>query len=255
MFSPSDAIGPDKVMIIPTLTVSVACATKPDKPSRAKPHKTIFESFTTIFVPIGRCCAVMREKSDRQGLTNESPVEGEIMRVYRGWFEPAAGEPMLLLEGDGRVDAELGTNAVLADPDIFMAACGRRHEKIARSFHAACQRIFDIERIANINVVVDDDDEVEIFQGAECRQHGIALEAVVLRRRLADLDDRMETMQAAGRHLDVGDDRDRALQNLEKRGFEDIFAQHDRFAAITVDGVIDRLVAMGNGGDFKNRRI
>ncbi len=90
--------------------------------------------------------------------------------------------------------------------------------------------------------------QVEITGSApKAADHRIALQAVMLAALLLDLDDRMEAMQAARRHLDIGDDQDRRLQYLEQAGFEHVFAQDDGFAAKAVDGVIDRPQAMGDG--------
>ena len=69
------------------------------------------------------------------------------------------------------------------DADIFVAARGRQHEDVLRRLHAGRQRVFDVGRIADVDVVVDHDHHVEVLERAERRHDGVALQAVVRRAR------------------------------------------------------------------------
>ena len=161
--------------------------------------------------------------------------------IHLDRLELAAGEARLLGERHGGVDAELGAHAAIGDAHIFVAARGRQHEDVLRRLHPRRQRIFHIGRIADVDVVVDHDHHVEVLQRAERRHDGVALQAVVRRPGLLHLHDGVEAVQAARRHLGVGDDRHRALQHLEQARLQHVLAQHHGLAAVAVDGVIDRL--------------
>ena len=71
---------------------------------------------------------------------------------------------------------------------------------------------------------------------------------------LLHLNDGVEAVQAARRHLGVGDDRHRGLQHLEQARLQHVLAQHHGLAAVAVDGVIDRLRPVRDRGDFQHRR-
>ena len=135
-----------------------------------------------------------------------------------------------------------------------MAARGRHDDEVARRLHPGRQRVFDVVRVADVDVLVHHDDQVEVLERPERREDGVALQAVVLRRRLAHLHHRVEAVQSARRHLGVGHDRHRALQHLQQARLQHVFAQHDGLAAVAVDGVVDRPVAVGEGGDLEDRR-
>ena len=149
---------------------------------------------------------------------------------------------MPFLEWNRGIDAELRADAVAAD-------------EIARGFHARRQGIFDVARVADVDVVVDHDHQVEVLERAEAGRDRVALEPVMLGRRLFDGDDHVKTMQAARGHLDVFDDRNRRAQHLHQARLEHVFAQHDGFAPEPVDGVIDRPVATGERRYLDHRRL
>ena len=127
--------------------------------------------------------------------------------------------------------------------------------EIGRRFHPRRDRVFDVDGIADIDVVIDHRDEIEVLQGAERRQYRIALQPVVLPAQLLDLDHRVEAMQSARGHLDIGDDRNRRLQHLQQTGFQHVLAQNDGFASEAVDDVVDRPQPVSDGGDLQNRRV
>ncbi len=176
------------------------------------------------------------------------------LRVQLDRLELAAREARLLRERHRRVDAELGAHAAIRDADVFVAARRRHHEDVLRRLHAGRQRILDVGRIADVDIVIDHDHHVEVLQRAERRHDGVALQAVVGRAGLPHLDDGVEAVQPARRHLGVGDDRHRGLQHLEQARLQHVFAQHHGLAAVAVDGVIDRFGAMRDRGDFQHRR-
>ena len=116
----------------------------------------------------------------------------------------------------------------LADAHVFVPARARDREQIARGFHARRERVLDVGRIANVDVVVDDDHQIEILERAEGGQDRVALQAVVLRSRFADLDDGVEAVQPAGRHLGVDHDRNGAVSTFNR------LASSTYFRSITV---------------------
>ena len=123
--------------------------------------------------------------SQIQSLPCHCRVDGHCCGVDLHRLELAAGEPGLLGERHGGVDAEFGADAVLPDADIFVPARARHHDEVLRSLHAGGQRIFHVGRIADVDVVVDHDHQVEVLQRAERGQDGVALQAVVGRVRFS----------------------------------------------------------------------
>src|ERR1051325_7529589 len=115
-------------------------------------------------------------------------------------------EARLLFEGHGGVDAELGDDAVVPGAHVLVAACVGNHEQVAGSFHARGEGVFHVDRIADVDVVVHRDDEVQVLQRGEGGEDRVALQPFLLRTRLLDAQDRDEAVQAARGHLGVFDD-------------------------------------------------
>src|ERR1700733_7930184 len=169
MFSPSDAEGPDRVMIRPTLTtVSAAIAGAAIRvPSPATPKA----SFWSIFIWTGPACEerpcqnypayhvdlrstdVGSGKSEMIGGARRARGERAEFDVGRGKFN--ATEFGLILKGHGRVNAELGPDSLLAHAHIFVPARARNENQIGRRLHARRDGIFDVDGVANIDVVID----------------------------------------------------------------------------------------------------
>ncbi len=93
-----------------------------------------------------------------------------------------------------------------------MAARTWHDDKVLRRLHTHGERVFDIGRIAQVDVVIDHDHHIEVLQRAKGRHDGVALKAVMLRRRFLHLHDRVEAMQSARRHFRIDHDRHGRLQ-------------------------------------------
>jgi len=113
-----------------------------------------------------------RTAEDRRGPPCQQPVE-----PHR---EGHAREPLPLGERHRRVDTHLGPHASIGHPHILVTTRTGYEDEIARGFDPRRDCVFDLYRIVGIDVVIDDDHLIEIFQSSKGRQHRVALEAVML---------------------------------------------------------------------------
>ena len=125
-------------------------------------------------------------------------------------------------ERDGGVDPELGPNAVLTDAEIFVPRAGRTTRsrdasiRVASAYSTSCG-----SRMSMSSSTTMTRSRSLRAPNAEDR---VALQAVVLRRRLAHLHHGVEAVQSAGGHFGVDDDRHRPLQDLQQARLQHVFA-------------------------------
>ena len=167
---------------------------------------------------------------------------------YRPAANCAAREPRrLLFEGYGRVDTELrAESAVHADADIFVTP--RAPESRIKSFDASIRVASAYSTSAGLWMSMSSSTTItmiKIFERPECRENRVPLQSVVLLGWSCALGRRRGT-GADRRPVISASDHDRhgpACSTLSKTRFEHVLAQHDGFATVPVDRMVDRMRA------------
>ena len=134
-----------------------------------------------------------------------------------------------------------------------MAPQPRQDHEIGRGVEAGGQRVGHVVGIVQIDVVVDQHDQVEVLEGPEGGQRGVATHAVVALGPLRQRHHQMEPVKPARRHAHVAHDRGHRPDRLQRGHLQHVLAQHDGLAAGAVDGVVDGLVAGRDRGHVHRR--
>ena len=100
----------------------------------------------------------------------------------------------------GRIESHLGADAILCGRIELGPERARNDQKIAIGLEARCYRPFDFLGIADIDVLVDDDNLLNVIVGAEGTHDDVFRLAV---GRLVDLDGKMVAAGAAARETYV----------------------------------------------------
>src|SRR5438034_9959044 len=99
---------------------------------------------------------------------NEATRGGRCLsRIELGLTELEPLESVEVAERDRCIDTQLGADSAVGDAHVLMAARTWNENHVTRRFHAGGQRVLDVHRVLDVNIVVDDDDAIQVLERGE----------------------------------------------------------------------------------------